>query len=145
MFGDSITTDHISPAGTIQERSPAGEYLVAEGVAPRDFNSYGARRGNHEVMVRGTFANVRIRNQLAPGTEGGYTCYLPTGEVMTDGGVLNLEAGIAPEVIRELVNRGHAVASTAAGAYGGYQAIKRENGVYAGATESRKDGQAAGY
>jgi aconitate hydratase len=83
VFGDSITTDHISPAGTIQERSPAGEYLVAEGVAPRDFNSYGARRGNHEVMVRGTFANVRIRNQLAPGTEGGYTCYLPTGEVIS--------------------------------------------------------------
>jgi aconitate hydratase len=81
VFGDSITTDHISPAGTIQEKSPAGAYLVAQGVAPRDFNSYGARRGNHEVMVRGTFANVRIRNQLAPGTEGGCTTYLPTGEV----------------------------------------------------------------
>ena len=84
VFGDSITTDHISPAGTIQEKSPAGAYLVAQGVAPREFNSYGARRGNHEVMVRGTFANVRIRNRLAPGTEGGCTTYLPTGEVMLD-------------------------------------------------------------
>jgi aconitate hydratase len=81
VFEDSITTDHISPAGTIQKKSPAGDYLVAQGVAPRDFNSYGARRGNHEVMVRGTFANVRIRNRLAPGTEGGCTTYLPTGEV----------------------------------------------------------------
>ena len=77
VFGDSITTDHISPAGTIQVRSPAGEYLVSQAVAPKDFNSYGSRRGNHEVMVRGTFANVRIRNRLAPGTEGGYTTYLP--------------------------------------------------------------------
>jgi aconitate hydratase len=83
VFGDSITTDHISPAGTIQEKSPAGAYLVAQGVGPRDFNSYGARRGNHEVMVRGTFANVRIRNLLAPGTEGGCTTYLPTGEVIS--------------------------------------------------------------
>jgi aconitate hydratase len=83
VFGDSITTDHISPAGTIQVKSPAGAYLVAHSVAPRDFNSYGARRGNHEVMVRGTFANVRIRNQLAPGTEGGYTTYLPNGEVIS--------------------------------------------------------------
>ena len=81
VFGDSITTDHISPAGTIQERSPAGQYLVSKGVAPKEFNSYGARRGNHEVMVRGTFANVRIRNRLAPGTEGGCTIYLPADEV----------------------------------------------------------------
>jgi aconitate hydratase len=81
VFGDSITTDHISPAGTIQVRSPAGEYLVSKTVAPKDFNSYGARRGNHEVMVRGTFANVRIRNRLAPETEGGYTTYLPGNEV----------------------------------------------------------------
>jgi len=83
VFGDSITTDHISPAGTIQEKSPAGAYLLAQGVAPRDFNSYGARRGNHEVMVRGTFANVRIRNRLAPGTEGGCTTHLPTGEIVS--------------------------------------------------------------
>lgn len=83
MFGDSVTTDHISPAGSIRADSPAGEYLIGRGVRPNDFNSYGARRGNHEVMVRGTFANVRIRNRLAPGTEGGFTTYLPTGEVMT--------------------------------------------------------------
>ncbi|HET6567225.1 MAG TPA: aconitate hydratase AcnA [Rhodothermales bacterium] len=83
VFGDSITTDHISPAGSIKKDSPAGRYLVSRGVDPKDFNSYGSRRGNHEVMVRGTFANVRIRNRLAPGTEGGVTTYLPTGEVMT--------------------------------------------------------------
>jgi aconitate hydratase len=83
FLGDSITTDHISPAGSIKVNSPAGKYLIEHGVAPADFNSYGARRGNHEVMVRGTFANVRLRNKLAPGTEGGFTTYLPTGEVMT--------------------------------------------------------------
>src|SRR5213075_2502163 len=82
-LGDSITTDHISPAGSIKATSPAGRYLIAQGVAPKDFNSYGARRGNHEVMMRGTFANVRLRNQLAPGTEGGFTTFLPTGEVTT--------------------------------------------------------------
>jgi aconitate hydratase len=83
LLGDSITTDHISPAGSIKKDSPAGKYLVAHGVDPKDFNSYGARRGNHEVMMRGTFANVRLRNQLAPGTEGGWTTYMPAGEVMT--------------------------------------------------------------
>jgi aconitate hydratase len=82
-LGDSITTDHISPAGAIKKDSPAGQYLIARGVDPRDFNSYGARRGNHEVMMRGTFANVRLRNQLAPGTEGGWTTYQPDGAVMT--------------------------------------------------------------
>lgn len=81
-FGDSVTTDHISPAGAIGKDTPAGQYLTANGVSPCDFNSYGSRRGNHEVMVRGTFANIRIKNQLAPGTEGGYTTYWPTGEVM---------------------------------------------------------------
>ncbi|EGQ4331213.1 aconitate hydratase AcnA [Staphylococcus pseudintermedius] len=81
-FGDSVTTDHISPAGAIGKDTPAGQYLTSNGVSPRDFNSYGSRRGNHEVMVRGTFANIRIKNQLAPGTEGGYTTYWPTGEVM---------------------------------------------------------------
>ncbi|USO09917.1 aconitate hydratase AcnA [Staphylococcus pseudintermedius] len=81
-FGDSVTTDHISPAGAIGKDTPASQYLTANGVSPRDFNSYGSRRGNHEVMVRGTFANIRIKNQLAPGTEGGYTTYWPTGEVM---------------------------------------------------------------
>ena len=83
LLGDSITTDHISPAGSIKADSPAGRYLIERGVKPPDFNSYGARRGNHEVMVRGTFANVRLRNQLAPGTEGGWTRHLPDGEVMT--------------------------------------------------------------
>jgi aconitate hydratase len=79
-LGDSVTTDHISPAGSIKATSPAGQWLTEHGVAPVDFNSYGARRGNHEVMIRGTFANVRIRNKIAPGTEGGVTTYLPTGE-----------------------------------------------------------------
>ncbi|MFB6467755.1 aconitate hydratase AcnA [Cytobacillus sp. Hz8] len=80
-FGDSVTTDHISPAGSIGKDTPAGKYLRENGVEIRDFNSYGSRRGNHEVMMRGTFANIRIRNQIAPGTEGGFTTYWPTGEV----------------------------------------------------------------
>jgi aconitate hydratase len=82
LLGDSITTDHISPAGSIGKDTPAGRYLIEQGVEPRDFNSYGARRGNHEVMVRGTLANVRLRNQLAPGTEGGWTQHLPEGRQM---------------------------------------------------------------
>jgi len=82
-FGDSITTDHISPAGAIGLDVPAGQYLQENGVTPRYFNSYGSRRGNHEVMMRGTFANIRIRNKIAPGTEGGYTTYWPTGEIMS--------------------------------------------------------------
>ncbi len=83
LLGDSITTDHISPAGSIKPTSPAGMYLTEHGVRPHLFNSYGSRRGNHEVMVRGTFANVRLRNQLAPGTEGGFTTYPPHGDVTT--------------------------------------------------------------
>jgi len=83
FLGDSITTDHISPAGAIRPDSPAGRYLLERQVAREDFNSYGARRGNHEVMVRGTFANIRIRNRLAPGTEGGVTVHLPSGETMS--------------------------------------------------------------
>lgn len=82
-LGDSVTTDHISPAGNIKASAPAGEYLQAQGVKQADFNSYGSRRGNHEVMMRGTFANVRLRNQLAPGTEGGITRLLPEGELMS--------------------------------------------------------------
>jgi aconitate hydratase len=81
--GDSITTDHISPAGSISRTSPAAAYLINNGVEPRDFNSYGARRGNDRIMTRGTFANIRLRNHMAPGTEGGMTTYLPTNEVMT--------------------------------------------------------------
>ena len=95
LLGDSITTDHISPAGAIRPDSPAGKYLIEQGVQPRDFNSYGSRRGNHEVMMRGTFANVRLRNLLAPGTEGGWTSHLPGGEVMSiyDASVRYREAG----------------------------------------------------
>ena len=83
VLGDSVTTDHISPAGSIAKSSPAAKYLIANGVDPADFNSYGARRGNHEVMVRGTFANVRLRNMLVPGVEGGVTRYLPEGREMS--------------------------------------------------------------
>ena len=83
VLGDSVTTDHISPAGNIKANGPAGKYLAEHGVKPADFNSYGSRRGNHEVMVRGTFANVRLRNKLAPGTEGGVTRLLPEGEQMS--------------------------------------------------------------
>jgi aconitate hydratase len=83
VLGDSVTTDHISPAGSIKRDSPAGKYLIDHGVQPKDFNSYGSRRGNHEVMMRGTFANIRLRNQLAPGTEGGVTLHLPDGEQMS--------------------------------------------------------------
>jgi len=83
VLGDSVTTDHISPAGSIRPDSPAGRWLLDHGVAREDFNSYGARRGNHEVMIRGTFGNVRLRNRLAPGTEGGFTLHLPDGEQTT--------------------------------------------------------------
>jgi aconitate hydratase len=79
--GDSVTTDHISPAGAFPHHGPAGQYLMDNGVQPRDFNSFGSRRGNHEVMVRGTFANIRMRNEIAPGTEGGFTTHFPSGEV----------------------------------------------------------------
>jgi aconitate hydratase len=96
LLGDSVTTDHISPAGSIPPDSPAGQYLIAHGVKPPDFNSYGARRGNHEVMVRGTFANIRLRNHLAPGTEGGWTQYQAGGEEMTiyEASVRYREAGV---------------------------------------------------
>jgi aconitate hydratase len=101
VLGDSITTDHISPAGSIKVNSPAGKYLIEHGVEPKDFNSYGARRGNHEVMMRGTFANTRIRNQMCPGVEGGVTAYLPGGEVMPiyDAAVKYQAAGVPLVVI----------------------------------------------
>jgi aconitate hydratase len=101
LLGDSITTDHISPAGSIKKDSPAGTYLMAHGVQPAEFNSYGARRGNHEVMMRGTFANVRLRNQLAPGTEGGWTTYQPGGDVMTiyDAAMKYKDAGVGLVVL----------------------------------------------
>jgi aconitate hydratase len=96
VLGDSVTTDHISPAGNIAVDSPAGKYLISLGVKPADFNSYGARRGNHEVMVRGTLANIRLRNQMAPGTEGCWTTYVPSGEKMFiyDASVKYQEAGV---------------------------------------------------
>jgi aconitate hydratase len=101
LLGDSVTTDHISPAGSIKADSPAGKYLIEQGVKPADFNSYGARRGNHEVMMRGTFANIRLRNQLAPGTEGGWTLYQPGGDLMTiyDAAVKYQAAGVPLMVI----------------------------------------------
>ncbi|MGC1618720.1 MAG: aconitate hydratase AcnA [Candidatus Acidiferrum sp.] len=101
VLGDSVTTDHISPAGSIAIDSPAGKYLIANGVKPHEFNSYGARRGNHEVMMRGTFANIRLRNQLAPGTEGCWTHFLPGNEKMTiyDAAVKYREAGVPLVVI----------------------------------------------
>jgi aconitate hydratase len=101
VLGDSITTDHISPAGSIGVDTPAGKYLIANGVKPHEFNSYGARRGNHEVMARGTFANIRLKNQLAPGTEGGWTTYQPGGGQMSiyDASVEYREAGVPLVVI----------------------------------------------
>jgi aconitate hydratase len=96
MLGDSVTTDHISPAGNIAKDSPAGQYLISLGVKPGDFNSYGARRGNHEVMTRGTLANIRLRNQLAPGTEGGWTTHVPSNDRMTiyDGAMRYQKEGV---------------------------------------------------
>jgi aconitate hydratase len=101
VLGDSVTTDHISPAGSIPVDSPAGKYLISKGVPASDFNSYGARRGNHEVMMRGTFANIRLKNQLAPGTEGGWTTLLPDGQVMTifDASIRYRQAGVPLLVI----------------------------------------------
>ena len=101
LLGDSITTDHISPAGSIKKDGPAGKYLMEHGVKPADFNSYGARRGNHEVMMRGTFANTRIKNQVAPGTEGGVTTYLPGTDVMPiyDAAMKYKDAGVPLVVI----------------------------------------------
>ena len=101
LLGDSVTTDHISPAGAIKASSPAGKYLQEQGVEPADFNSYGSRRGNHEVMIRGTFANVRLRNQLAPGTEGGVTTHFPSGEQISiyDASIRYAEEGVPLVVI----------------------------------------------
>jgi aconitate hydratase len=101
LLGDSITTDHISPAGSIKKSGPAGLYLVEHGVDVKEFNSYGSRRGNDEVMVRGTFANVRLRNLLAPGTEGGVTRHLPSGEQMSvyDAAVRYAKEGVALVVL----------------------------------------------
>jgi aconitate hydratase len=101
LFADSITTDHISPAGSIKAASPAGKYLQEHGVPPKDFNSYGARRGNHEVMMRGTFANVRLRNRLVPEIEGGFTLHLPDGEPLSiyDAAMKYQSEGIATVIL----------------------------------------------
>ncbi len=101
MLGDSITTDHISPAGSIKKEGPAGDYLLEHQVRPIEFNSYGARRGNHQVMMRGTFANIRIKNEVAPGTEGGFTRHLPDGKVMPiyDAAMLYADEGVPLVII----------------------------------------------
>jgi aconitate hydratase len=139
VLGDSVTTDHISPAGSIKADSPAGRYLIAHGVPPADFNSYGARRGNHEVMVRGTFANVRIRNRLAPGSEGGVTTHLPTGKVLPiyDAAVRYIEAGTPLVVLagleygagssRDWAAKGPALLGVRAVIARGYERIHRSN------------------
>ncbi len=113
VLGDSVTTDHISPAGSIAKSSPAGKYLIENGVDPVEFNSYGSRRGNDRVMVRGTFANIRIRNAMVPGTEGGYTKHLPTGETMSiyDASMLYQAAG-TPLIVLAGAEYGTGVAVT---------------------------------
>jgi aconitate hydratase len=156
VLGDSITTDHISPAGSIKKDSPAGQYLMAHGVQPSDFNSYGARRGNHEVMMRGTFANIRLRNQLAPGTEGGWTAYQPGGEVMTIYGaaVKYKEAGVPLIVIagkeygsgssRDWAAKGTRLLGVRAVIAESYERIHRSNLVNMGVLPLQfRDGQSA--
>ena len=139
LLGDSVTTDHISPAGAISPDSPAGAYLQGRGVAPKNFNSYGSRRGNHEVMMRGTFANVRLRNLLAPGTEGGWTKHLPGGEVLSifDAAMRYRDAG-TPLVIlagreygtgssRDWAAKGPALLGVRAAIAASYERIHRSN------------------
>jgi aconitate hydratase len=144
VLGDSITTDHISPAGSIKKDSPAGKYLIDHGVPPEDFNSYGARRGNHEVMMRGTFANVRLRNQLAPGTEGGWTTYQPGGDVMSiyDASVKYKAAGVPLVILagkeygsgssRDWAAKGTALLGVKAVVAESYERIHRSNLVNMG-------------
>ena len=139
MVGDSVTTDHISPAGSIGPGSPAGRYLIERGVAQPDFNSYGARRGNHEVMVRGTFGNIRLRNQLAPGTEGPWTPHLPGGEIMPiyDASLRYREEGVPLIVIagkeyaygssRDWAAKGPALLGVRAVIAGSFERIHRSN------------------
>jgi aconitate hydratase len=139
LLGDSITTDHISPAGSIKAQGPAGRYLVEHGVGPLDFNSYGSRRGNHEVMVRGTFANVRLRNLLAPGTEGGVTRHLPDGTQMSiyDASVRYQQEGVPLLVIagkeygsgssRDWAAKGPLLLGVRAVLAEGYERIHRSN------------------
>jgi aconitate hydratase len=139
VLGDSVTTDHISPAGAIKADSPAGAYLLAHGVAAKDFNSYGSRRGNHEVMMRGTFANIRLKNRLAPGTEGGVTVHLPGGEPMSiyDAAMKYVDAGV-PSIIlagkeygsgssRDWAGKGPALLGVKAVIAESYERIHRSN------------------
>jgi len=139
LLGDSVTTDHISPAGAIKADSPAGLYLREHGVEQKDFNSYGSRRGNHEVMMRGTFANIRLRNQLAPGTEGGVTVHLPDGEQMSiyDAAMQYRDAGVPAIVIagkeygsgssRDWAAKGPALLGIRAAIAESYERIHRSN------------------
>ena len=159
LLGDSITTDHISPAGSIKKDSPAGKYLMEHGVQPHDFNSYGARRGNHEVMMRGTFANIRLRNQLAPGTEGGWTTYQPGrrrhddlrrgDEVQGRGRAArrHRRQGIRIRIVARLGRQGHAAARRARGHRRELRAHPpqqpREHGRAAAAVPGRRDGGVA--
>ena len=144
VLGDSVTTDHISPAGSIPQDSPAGKYLIEHGVQPRDFNSYGSRRGNHEVMIRGTFGNVRLRNQLVPGKEGDWTVHFPTGEVVRiyDASVRYLEEKTPLLVIagkeygsgssRDWAAKGPALLGVKAVIAESYERIHRSNLIFMG-------------
>ncbi len=156
VLGDSITTDHISPAGSIKASSPAGQYLIEHGVDPKDFNSYGARRGNHEVMIRGTFANTRIKNQMVPGIEGGVTAYLPGGDVMPiyDAAMKYQAAGVPLVVIagkeygsgssRDWAAKGTMLLGVKAVIAESYERIHRSNLVNMGVLPLQfKDGQNA--
>jgi aconitate hydratase len=156
LLGDSITTDHISPAGDIALNSPAGKYLQERGIQKADFNVYGARRGNHEIMIRGTFANIRLRNQLVPGTEGGITMYLPTGEVMpiydasqkyiADGTPLVVIAGLeyGTGSSRDWAAKGTALLGVKAVIARSYERIHRSNLVMMGVLPLQfKDGESA--
>jgi aconitate hydratase len=156
LLGDSVTTDHISPAGSIAVDSPAGQYLISKGVEPKDFNSYGSRRGNHEVMMRGTFANIRIRNLLAPGTEGGVTTHIPSGEQMSiyDAGMKYIDEGVPSIVIagkeygtgssRDWAAKGPALQGVKAVIVESFERIHRSNLVGMGVLPLQfKDGESA--
>ncbi len=156
VLGDSVTTDHISPAGAIPADGPAGRYLVSRGVDPADFNSFGSRRGNHEVMMRGTFANIRLRNQLAPGTEGGWTRYQPAGEQMSiyDAGMRYKAEGTPLLVLagkeygsgssRDWAAKGTMLLGVQAVIAQSYERIHRSNLVFMGVLPLQfKDGQGA--
>jgi aconitate hydratase len=156
VLGDSVTTDHISPAGSIPSSTPAGKYLIEHGVEPREFNSYGARRGNHEVMVRGTFANIRLRNRIVEGVEGGFTRHFPDGEQLTiyDASLRYQEEGVPLVVIagreygsgssRDWAAKGSALLGVRAVIAESYERIHRSNLVALGVIPLQfEDGQSA--